>query len=97
MVTYATVLDLYDEQVENGKLTVKLKRPKMTIRTHPLRIDTDGKLKDTSENAIPNSPECKFAADLTTYYDEIGKHFPCSVCKNTGNHKNVVSRRYHSM
>ena len=67
---------LYDEYIENGKLIVKLKKPKMAIRTHPLMIDTDGKLKDTSEDANPNSPECKFAMDLTSYYDEIGKYFP---------------------
>ena len=67
---------VYDESIKNGKLTVKLKKPKMTIWTHSQMIDTDGKLKDTSENVNPNSPEFKFAEDMTTNYDEIGKYFP---------------------
>ena len=67
---------VYDESISNGKLTVKLKKPKMTIRTHSQMIDTDGKLKDTSENVNLDSPEFKFAEDMTTNYDEIGKYFP---------------------
>ena len=67
---------VYDESISNGKLTVKLKKPKMTIQTHSQMIDTDGKLKDTSENVNPDSPEFKFAEDMTTNYDEIGKYFP---------------------
>ena len=67
---------VYDEKINNGKLTVKFGKPKMTIRTHPLMIDTDGKSKDTSENVNPNSPEFKFAQDLTTHYDELGTYFP---------------------
>ena len=67
---------VYDENINNGRLTVRFGKPKMTIRTHPLMIDTDGKSKDTSENVNPNSPEFKFAQDLTTHYDEIGKYFP---------------------
>ena len=67
---------VYDESINNGKLTVKLKKPKMTICTHSQMIDTDGKLKDTSENVNPDSPEFKFAEDMTTNYDEIGKYFP---------------------
>ena len=66
----------YDETINNGKLTIKVKKPKITIRNHPQMIGTDGKLKDTSGNVNTNSPEFKFATDLTTYYDEIGKHFP---------------------
>ena len=67
---------VYDESINNGKLTVKLKKPKMIIQTHSQMIDTDGKLKDTFENVNSNSPEFKFAEDMTTNYDEIGKYFP---------------------
>lgn len=67
---------VYDESIKNGKLTVKFKKPKMTVCTHPQMIGTDGKLQDTSENVNPDSPEYKFAADVTTCYDEIGKYFP---------------------
>jgi len=66
----------YDERDENGKLTIKFKKPKMTVCTHSQMIDTDGKLKDSSENVNPNSPEFKFALDMTTHYDEIGTYFP---------------------
>ena len=67
---------VYDESINNGKLIVKLKKPKMIIQTHSQMIDTDGKLKDTSENVNPDSSEFKFAEDMTTNYDEIGKYFP---------------------
>ena len=67
---------VYDEEINNGKLTVKFGKPKMTVRTHAQMIDTDRKSKDTSENVDPNSPEFKFAQDLTTHYDELGIYFP---------------------
>jgi len=66
----------YDESEKNGKLTVKFKKPKMTVCTHSQMIDTDGKLKDSSENVNPNSPGFKFALDMTTHYDKIGMYFP---------------------
>lgn len=66
----------YSESIENDKLIVQLKKPKMAIYTHAQMIDTDGKLKDTSEDVNPNSPEFKFAADMTTHYDELGTYFP---------------------
>ena len=67
---------IYDENEMNGKLTVKIKNPNMFIRTHPLMMDVDGKLKDTEENVNKDSPEFKFAAELSSHYEEIGKHFP---------------------
>ena len=67
---------IYDEIERDGKLTIKMKSPTMVIRTHPLMTDVDGKLKDTLENVNPDSPEYKFAADLSDNYEEIGKYFP---------------------
>ena len=66
----------YDSSFENEKIVVKLKKPKMIIRTHLQFIDVDGKIKDSPESANPNSPESKFAEDITNHYDEIAKHFP---------------------
>ena len=67
---------IYDKSEKDGKLTIKFKTPKVAIRTHPLMTDIEGKLKDTVDDTDHNSPEMNFATDLTTHYDEIGKHFP---------------------
>ena len=67
---------IYDEKEEKGTITLKLKKPKMLVRTHPLFPDLDGKLRDTIEDEDPNSPEFKFAEDLTRNYDKIGQYFP---------------------
>uniref|UniRef100_A0A1X7V295 GIY-YIG domain-containing protein n=1 Tax=Amphimedon queenslandica TaxID=400682 RepID=A0A1X7V295_AMPQE len=48
----------------------------MTIRSHPLFPGSDGKLEDTKEEDDPDSAEAKFAADMTSAYDEISLHFP---------------------
>ena len=48
---------------------------KMVIRTQPQFPGLDGKLHDTEDND-PNSPESKFAKDLTDNYDDISKYFP---------------------
>ena len=48
---------------------------KMVIRTQPQLPGLDGKLRDTTDED-PNSPESKFARDLTENYDEISKYFP---------------------
>ena len=56
--------------------TFRLGEVKMTIRSHPLFPGSDGKLEDTKEEDDPESAEAKFAADMTSAYDEISLHFP---------------------
>lgn len=48
----------------------------MIIRSHPLIPGEDGKLIDTTEDDDPDSPEARFAADMTEVYNELGLHFP---------------------
>ena len=48
---------------------------KMVVRTQPQFPGLDGKLRDT-EDEDPDSPESKFAKDLTDNYDEIAEYFP---------------------
>lgn len=48
---------------------------KMVVRTSPMEPGLDGKMQD-SEERDPDSPELKFAKDLTENYDEISMYFP---------------------
>ena len=67
---------IYDRSEKDGKLTIKMKNPNVVIRTHPLMTDIEGKLTDTAEGMDQNSSEFKYATDLSTHYEEIGKYFP---------------------
>jgi hypothetical protein len=67
---------VYEQKQVGSKLTFHLGNIKMSVRSHPLVPGPDGKLEDTEEQTDPDSPEAKFAADLTAHYDEIGLHFP---------------------
>ena len=68
---------VYEKELnsDDSKLVWYFKQPKMTVRTSPMIHDVDGKLIDFPK-MDPDSPEVKFAADMTTNYDEIGVHFP---------------------
>ena len=48
---------------------------KMVVRTQPQIPGLDGKLQDTKDED-PDSPESKFAKDLTENYNEISEYFP---------------------
>ena len=67
---------IYDQNQVGSKITVRLGNLKMKIRSHPLLPGADGKLQDTEHETDPDSPEAKFADDLTSHYNEIGLHFP---------------------
>ena len=47
----------------------------MSVRTHPMFTDSEGRLVDTIEDADKNGPEACFAKDFTNNYDEIAKSF----------------------
>ena len=66
----------YSQESNKDTITFRVGEVKMTIRSHPLFPGTDGKLKDTKEEDDPDSAEAKFAADMTSAYDEISLHFP---------------------
>ncbi len=66
----------YTQDQNNGCLEISLGEMEMIIRSHPLIPGEDGKLKDTSEDDDPDSPEAKFAEDMTEVYNELGLHFP---------------------
>ena len=67
---------VYDQTQVGSKVQFRLSDLKMKIRSHPLLPGMDGNLKDTEDDDDPNSPEAKFAADLTAHYNELGLHFP---------------------
>ena len=61
---------------QNGSLIqCRIGAVKMVVRTSPQFPGLDGKLRDIEEDD-PDSPESKFARDLTENYDEISKYFP---------------------
>ncbi len=63
--------------VQNGsKVTYHVGQVKMVVRSHPLLLGPDGNLLDTPDDDDPNSPEVKFAEDLTNNYDLISQYFP---------------------
>ena len=66
----------YTKELNQDTITIRLGEVKMTIRSHPLFPGSDGKLEDTKEEDDPDSAEAKFAADMTSAYDEISLHFP---------------------
>ena len=67
---------IYSETKSGSRIEYRLGELQMKVRSHPLIPGLDGKLKDTDYGNDPNSPEAKFASDLTFAYDEISKHFP---------------------
>ena len=67
---------VYDDNQDGSKLEFRLSDLKMKICSHPLLPGPDGKLQDTENETDPDSPEAKFADDLTVHYDELGLHFP---------------------
>ena len=67
---------IYDQTQSGSKVQFRLGNLKMKVRSHPLLPGMDGNLQDTEVDDNPDSPEAKFAADLTAHYDEIGLHFP---------------------
>ena len=67
---------VYEQKQDGSKLTFNLGNLKMSVRSHPLFPGSDGKLEDTEDQTDPESPEAKFAANLTAHYDELGLHFP---------------------
>ena len=67
---------IYNQNQVGSKVTVRLGDLKMKICSHPLLPGPDGKLQDTEHDTDPDSPEAKFADDLTSHYNELGLHFP---------------------
>ena len=66
----------YDVFQEGSKIEYRISEPKMVVHSHPLLPGSDGELQDTKEDDDPNSPESKFAAELTEHYSEIAEYFP---------------------
>ena len=48
----------------------------MNIRSHPWIPRPDGEGCDIEFEEDPDSPEAKFASDVTSHYNELGKYFP---------------------
>ena len=67
---------VYDQTQTDSRLEFRLSDLEMKIRSHPLIPGPDGKLQDTEHEDDPNSPEARFAFDLTTNYNEVSMHFP---------------------
>ena len=65
----------YNLTQEGSKIKCQIGNVKMVIRTQHQLLDLAGKLHD-AEDKDPDSPESKFARDLTENYDEISKYFP---------------------
>ena len=61
---------------QNGAIVYcQIGEVKMVVRTSPQFPGLDGKLHDIQDED-PDSPESRFANDLTENYDEISKYFP---------------------
>ena len=61
---------------QNGyRIQCQIGAVKMVVRTSPQFPGLDGKLRDIKDED-PDSPESKFARDLTENYNEIAKYFP---------------------
>lgn len=67
---------VYSSNQSGSRLVFYIGKPKMVIHTHPILPGPDGKLQDTEGEDDPDSPEAKFAADLTAHYEELAQHFP---------------------
>lgn len=65
----------YNITQDGSHIKCQIGAVKMVIRTQPQIPGLDGKLHD-AEDEDPDSPESKFAKDLTDNYDEISKYFP---------------------
>ena len=59
-----------------SRLEFRLGEPKMHIRSHPIIPGPDGKYRDTEFEDDPDSPEAKFAFDITCNYNELSIYFP---------------------
>lgn len=64
------------QEQTGSKIQFRFGTVKMSVRSHPLFPDSDGNLQDTLHDEDPDSPEAKFASDLTKHYTELGLHFP---------------------
>ena len=62
-------------QYDSGVQEFIFSDPIMAVRSHPQLPGKDG-IEDTENEHDPDSPEAKFAADLTAHYNEISEHFP---------------------
>ena len=58
------------------RLEFDLGEPKMHIRSHPIIPGPNGEYCDTEFEDDPNSPEAKFASDISSRYNELGIYFP---------------------
>ncbi len=67
---------VYDVAQNGLKVTYHVGSVKMVVRSHPLFLGPDGNLLDTPEDDDPNSPEAKFAEDLTKNYNLLSQYFP---------------------
>ena len=47
----------------------------MSVRTHPMFTDAEGRLIDTMEDSSKDSPEACFSKDFTDNYENIAVHF----------------------
>ena len=65
-----------DQHQSGSEIEFRFGAMKMSVRSHPLLPDSDGRLQDTLHEDDPNSPEATFASDLTKHYDELGLYFP---------------------
>ena len=65
----------YSTSYTDSGIVFHMSDPVMSIRSRPQLPSKDG-LKDTENEHDPNSPEARFAADLTSHYREIGENFP---------------------
>lgn len=66
----------YEVKQTGSRLEFDLGEPQMNIRMHPIIPGPDGRYHDTEFEDDPDSPEARFASDLTSHYVELGKHFP---------------------
>ena len=65
----------YSVKQDGSQFQCQIGAVKMAVRTQPQVPGLDGKLNDTKDED-PDSPESKFAKDLTDNYNEISKYFP---------------------
>ena len=65
----------YQQDIKEDVLTVWFSDVKMFIKNHRMKFDETGKLIDDT-NEDPDSPEEKFAKNLTKNYDKLSQRFP---------------------
>ncbi len=66
----------YDLQQNGSKIECIFGEMEMIVKSHSLTRRNDGELQDTDEDDDPNSPEAKFAEDMTNNYEELSLYFP---------------------